>query len=234
LSLSAQDQKEELRKCLQSNGFAQISGFSIRQTIEKEGQDTQKFKAECCLDNKGEKMIVEFKDPPGMANTKVLFKEYGKLVWMYFPASNRVRKIVVASNTEKVGNLGFTYSDLFPYMQDSNYQVSIAGEKTVNGFNCVIYDITNNINNNVNITKSQLYIDKVNCKLIHSEAYSRDNRLVKRIDFNNYKSVENKNIPSEIIINQDYLGEKVTINILGIECGKKYSLSHFSEISLKR
>jgi outer membrane lipoprotein-sorting protein len=234
LTLWAQDHKEELRLCMEKNGFAQISGFAIKQTIEKEGQDCQKYKADCYLDNKGEKMIIEFKDPPGMANTKVLFKDYGKLVWMYFPASNRVRKIVVASNTEKVGNLGFTYSDFFPYMQDENHSVTLAGEKTINNTDCIVYEINNDIKNSVNINKTRLFISKSACKLIHSEAFTSDNRLVKRIDFNNYKTVENKNIPSEIIINQDDLGEKVTINILGIECNKKYSPSYFSEISLKR
>lgn len=225
---------DSLQSCAEQSGLQHTSGFRMSQVIRREGQHPRKFKAECHLANKGEKLLVIFEDPPDMAGVKLLFKDFGKHLWTYFPQTNRVRKIVGTQSDQPIGSLGFSYNDLFPFLNDSLYTAKTIGSEKVNGSPCDILQLTHDVNVDTDYKKAHVLVDPEQCRIALSKFFGKDGRLLKTIHFESYEKVEGRAIPAKIRVTQPQKGEESEIKVLAIEFDKQYGSTYFSEISLKR
>jgi outer membrane lipoprotein-sorting protein len=230
----ADPQADSLMKCLESSGLGQTSGFKMKQVIKREGQAPRTFQAESYLTGKAEKLLVKFEEPADMAGVKLLFWDQGKQLWTYFPSTNRVRKMAGASSGQPIGSLGFTYDDLFPYLDKNTYTATVTGEQDVAGTACRVVELAHNANSASTYKKSRIFIGKEQCRLCQSQFFGANDRLLKTVAFEKYETVEGRTIPIEIRIAQPDLGEESVIKILAVEFSKDYGSTFFSERSLKR
>lgn len=227
---------KKLLQCFKKTGLSQVDGFLFRQTIEREGRDSQSFLIECYLANKGEKVIAKFEEPPKMSGTKILLKDHGKLLWTYFPSTNRVRKIAVRNSTDNIGSLGFSYGDLFPYLNDSSHKAQVIGSEVINKRSYEIVEIVHEADTVTafSIYKTQLFIHEEDGLALKSVHKTKENRIIKVVHFESYKEVDDITVPQKIVIEQNDIGEKNTLEILAFEAEKEFTPSFFSELSLKR
>jgi outer membrane lipoprotein-sorting protein len=230
----ADAEADSLMKCVENSGLGQASGFKFKQVIKREGQAPRKYQAECYLANRAEKLLIKFEDPADMAGMKLLLKEQGKQMWTYFPSSNRVRKMAGASSGQQIGSLGFSYDDLFPYLEGEDYNTKVVGENKVSGQACKVVEVVHKSGGTTTYKKSQVSIDAENCLLRQSQFFGEKNRLLKTVHFSKYQKVEGRNIPVQITITQPDLGEESNITVLAVEFEQDYGSTFFSELSLKR
>jgi hypothetical protein len=225
---------DSLLNCLESSGLGQTSGFNLKQVINREGQAPRTFQAECYLTHRAENLLIKFEEPADMAGVKLLFWDQGKQLWTYFPSTNRVRKMAGASSGQQIGSLGFTYDDLFPYLDKNTYTSKVMGEKDVANSACQVVEIIRSANAGSMYKKSQIYVEKEKCRLRQSQFFGDKDRLLKTVTFEKYEVVEGRTIPTQIRITQPDLGEESVIKILAVEFAKDYGTTFFSERSLKR
>ena len=230
----ADAEADSLMKCVENSGLGQASGFKFKQVIKREGQAERKYQAECYLTNRAEKLLIKFEDPADMAGMKLLLKEQGKQMWTYFPSSNRVRKMAGASSGQQIGSLGFSYDDLFPYLEGEDYNTKVVGKNEVSGYPCQIVEVVHKTGGATTYKKSQVSIDAENCMLRQSQFFGEKNRLLKTVHFAKYSKVEGRTIPVQIKITQPDLGEESSITVLAVEFEQDYGSTFFSELSLKR
>jgi hypothetical protein len=234
-TVRADAEADSLMGCVENSGLGQASGFKFKQVIQQEGQASRKYQAECYLANRAEKLLIKFEDPADMAGMKLLLKEQGKQMWTYFPSSNRVRKMAGASSGQQIGSLGFSYDDLFPYLEGEDYNTKVVGKNQVSGIACQIVEVIHkNGGGTTTYKKSQVSIDAENCMLRQSQFFGDNNRLLKTVHFAKYSKVEGRTIPIQIKITQPDLGEESNITVLAVEFEQDYGPTFFSELSLKR
>jgi len=225
---------EKILDCLESSGLGLTSGFEFKQIIKRENQSPRTFQAECYLVNKADKLLIMFEEPADMSGVKLLLKNKGKQLWTYFPRTNRVRKMIGASSGQNIGSLGFSYNDIFPYLEENSYSSKLVGKEKVDKLECDKIEITYNSDSNSEYVKSFLLIDEQKCALRKSMFYGEKDRLLKTVKFSIYETVEDKYVPTKINITQPDKGEESDITILGVDFDKDYGSTFFSERSLKR
>jgi hypothetical protein len=230
----ADPRADSLLTRIESSGLGQTSGFKMKQVINREGQAPRTFQAESYLTNRAEKLLVKFEEPADMAGVKLLFWDQGKQLWTYFPSTNRIRKMAGASSGQPIGSLGFTYDDLFPYLDKNTYTSRVVGEQDLAGISCKVVEIVHNAASKSAYKKSRLFIEPGKCLVRQSQFFGPNDRLLKTVQFEKYEIVEGRTIPTQIRITRPDLGEESVIKILAVEFSKNYGPTFFSERSLKR
>ena len=231
---SAQPSLDSLKRCVERSGLGQTSSFRMRQVILRDGQPARTFQAECRLANRGEKLMIRFDDPPDMANVKLLFKDWGKQLWTYFPSTNRVRKMAGATSTQPIGSFGFSYNDLIPFLNDSSYAFKVLDDQAAGGRGYHRLEVRYGTRQSSLYRKSELRIDAADCTLHEALLFGDGDRLLKTIRFQDYRTVKNRLVPSKIRLTQPDLGEQADITLLAIEFDKDYGPVFFTERGLKQ
>ena len=186
-----------------------ISGYksSISQTtmILKNAQGVENIRKLDIkkLENKnGDKSLLTFLYPNDIKNTKLLsFEVIGAddKQWLYLPAIKRVKRISARNKSGSFMASEFSYEDISS-QNYKNYSYSgKAKEVEVDGIK-YFKIIRTPIDKNSGYSKQILFIDKKEYLPRFGEYFDKQNRLLKKISFSNYKKIDNIYRVNKIVI----------------------------------
>lgn len=144
------------------------------------------------LENRnGDKSLINFLYPKDIKDTKLLSYEIlGKddKQWLYLPALKRVKRISSRNKSGSFMASEFSYEDI----SSQNYKNYIYKDeaKIISIKNKEYYQITRvPRDKNSGYSKQIVYIDLKTFLASHGEYYDKQNRLLKKIAFNEYKKL---------------------------------------------
>jgi hypothetical protein len=151
---------------------------------------------------KGDKSIINFLYPNDIKETKLLsYEEIGgnDKQWLYLPALKRVKKIASDNKSGSFMASEFSYEDIASqnYLNYS-YEKEVKKEKIDSKEYFIIKRIPIDVNSGYSY--QIIYIEPASYLPLFGEFYDKQNRLLKKIYFENYRKINGVNRVSKITI----------------------------------
>ena len=162
----------------------------------------------------GDKSLLNFLYPDDLKDTKLLsFEVIGgdDKQWLYLPSLKRTKRISSRNKSGSFMASEFSYEDI----SSQNYKnYSYSGEaEEVTKDGVAYYKVTRTpIDTNSGYSKQMVWVDKSNFLAKYGEYYDKQNRLLKKINFSEYKVI-------------DGIQRIVKIEIENVQNGKSSSLT---------
>jgi len=192
------------------NAYEQISNYqsSLSKTtmILKNAQGVEnirKLEIKKIEGEKGDKSLLTFLYPTDLKDTKLLsFEVIGgdDKQWLYLPSLKRVKRISSRNKSGSFMASEFSYEDISS-QNYKNYSYSgEAEELTKDGVH--YFKITRTpIDKNSGYSKQVIWIDTQSFLAKYGEYYDKQNRLLKKIHFSEYKVIDGVQRVVKIVIN---------------------------------
>ena len=174
-----------------------------------------------------------YKSPPRERGTKMLKLE--KKLWMYTPHTDR--KILIAGHMLRQSMMGsdLSYEDM---MEDEKlseaYTGTIDGEVELDGVKVLVITLKAKEKTKTYQTL-KIWVDPVRTVVLKEEAYAKSGKLLKTIEFKEFRLIGKRLFPKQMIFRDVLKGNtKTTYMFDKIEFGLKIPPKYFSHRILKR
>jgi len=213
-----------------SHGMSQM-------TITTTSGDKRTFVMESWSKNKGEKNLVRYLEPLRVKDQAVLMLNNADDIWMYFPRTQRVRKLATHAKKQKMQGSDFSYEDMGSgdaFIRE--FAARRLKDDTIEGHDCYCVELTRKADGDMSYSRLLLWIVKENYVPILIEYYDENdpNRLVKRLKQSDI--VEINGIPTArkaVMTNEDD-NSQTSMEITEIEYNIDLSDDLFTERGMRQ
>ena len=115
----------------------QTSTGKMKMTITTTSGQKRTFVYESWSKNKGEKNLVRYLEPRRVKDQAVLMLNNADDIWMYFPRTQRVRKLATHAKKQKMQGSDFSYEDMGSgdtFIED--FTAKRLEDETMEGYDC--------------------------------------------------------------------------------------------------
>ncbi|MDD2560075.1 MAG: outer membrane lipoprotein-sorting protein [Bacteroidales bacterium] len=178
------------------------------------------------------KAFSEYLAPAREKGTKML--KLDDQLWIYSPSADRIIQISGHMLRQSVMGSDLSYEDM---MDDAalleRYQAEVTGEEEIRERACWILELTA-IVPEVNYHKQILSIDQERYIPLQADYYSKSDKLLKRISFDNAEQIDGRWYPKTMLY-KDMLkeGKGTLMNILSLEIDKTIPSTVFNKGNLR-
>ena len=195
---------------VEENEEPQSSRTEMTQIIHPNKGEKRKSKLISFSIDKGDKGFVEYLSPKSVKGMKMLTLNDGDDIWVYFPRTNRKRKIAGSSRKGSMNGSDFSYEDLSQSDKREDYKFRLLGEEKKEGHLC--YKIEATAKSDDETYKRLLqWVDKERFLALFVEFYDEDNELWKELTLKNLKRLGKYWVADEVIMTNVQKGSKTVI-----------------------
>ncbi len=179
-----------------------------------------------------DKAFSEYLAPAREKGTKML--KLDDQLWIYSPSTDRIIQISGHMLRQSVMGSDLSYEDM---MEDAplleRYRAEVTGEEEISSRPCWILVLTA-IVPEVNYYKQVLSIDQERYIPLKADYYSKSDKLLKRISFDNVEKIDGRWYPKTMLY-KDMLkeGKGTLMNILSLEMDKTIPSTVFNKGNLR-
>ncbi len=153
--------------------------------------------------DKGDKSFMEYVSPKSVKGMKMLSLDDGDEIWVYFPRTNRKRKIAGSSRKGSMNGSDFSYEDMSQSDKRKDYTYKIITEEKKRGRDCFKIEAIAKDKDDETYSKIIQWIDTERFIGVYIEFYDEDGELWKELTLDGVskqgqywvaKNIEMKNI----------------------------------------
>lgn len=175
-------------------------------TIETSSGEKRTFLYESWSKNHGEKNLIKYLEPSRVKDQSTLMLHFADDIWMYFPRTNRVRKLATHAKKQKMEGSDFSYEDFGAgntFLED--YTSIRLEDKKVDDQLCYQIELTKKMDSDAGYSKLILYARQDNYVPVQIDYYDENdlNRLIKILHLSDIRTFDG--IPTAmkmIMVNQ--------------------------------
>ncbi len=208
----------------------------MQMTIETTSGDKRTFVFNSWTKNKGEKNLVRYLEPRRVKDQATLMLNDANDIWMYFPRTQRVRKLATHAKKRDMQGSDFSYEDMGggrDFQED--YSAERLEDEDKNGYDCYKLELTKKPNSNLSYSRLVIWVIKKNFIPVFIEYYHEDDPdyLLKTLVQKDIEVIDNIPTAQTMIMNNHNEQSQTVLKILEIDYGVEIDDNKFTERGLK-
>jgi outer membrane lipoprotein-sorting protein len=202
-----------------------------------ESGKVRRFEYESWAKEKGKKMLIRYTAPRRVAGQAILLLNNANDIWMYFPRTNRIRKMASHAKKQKFEGSNFTYEDFGSgdaFVKD--FHSKLVGEERKNGRACYKLELIRKPEADISYSRLILWVDRQ--LFIPIEIHYFDdinpNRLKKILLLEDIEIIQHIPTAKKMIMKNVENRTETRMELLHVQYNLKISDRMFTEHALKR
>jgi outer membrane lipoprotein-sorting protein len=175
----------------------------MEMTITTSGGHERTFVYRAYSKNGGEKSLMKYLEPVRVKNQAILMLNNADDIWVYFPRTNRVRKLATHAKKQKVEGSDFSYEDLGSSNEFINdYNSVLLGEEEKEGDLCYKLELTAKENSDAGYSRLVVWVEKESyVPLVIDYYHEKDPELLeKELVLGDVKTIDGIPTPMKMIM----------------------------------
>ena len=162
-------------------------------TIHTTSGQLRTFKMESWAKNGGEKTLVRYLAPRRVKGQTTLMLNNADDIWIYFPRTNRVRKLATHAKRQKMQGSDFSYEDMGSgdaFVKE--FSATLLGQEKMEGYDCYKLQLVRNPNSTSAYVKLILWVIKDKYYPVVIDYYKEDDpeRPAKRLYMKDIREIQ--------------------------------------------
>ena len=215
----------------------QTAHGTMKMTIETSSGQLRTFMYESWNKDEGEKTLIRYLQPRRVKDQAILMLNNANDIWMYFPRTERVRKLATHAKKQKMQGSDFSYEDLGSggSFKDDFIALRLADEKK-EGHDCYTVELKRKSESDVSYSRLIIWVIKDNFYPILIEYYDEDNpdRLLKRLTQQDIRIIDGFPTAFKMVMHNVNDQTQTAMEIVEIEYDVELPDNLFTERSLKK
>ncbi|MBD3289757.1 outer membrane lipoprotein-sorting protein [candidate division KSB1 bacterium] len=148
----------------------------MQMTITTTSGEKRTFTYESWSKSKGEKNLVRYLEPRRVKDQAVLMLNNADDIWMYFPRTQRVRKLATHAKKQKMQGSDFSYEDMGSgdtFIED--FTATRLEDEFMEGYDCYKIELNRKPDSDVSYSRIIMWVIKENFYPIVLDYYNEDN-----------------------------------------------------------
>lgn len=215
----------------------ETSHATMQMTIVTTTGDTRTFVYESWSKNEGEKNLIRYLEPRRVQGQATLMLNNADDIWMYFPRTNRVRKLATHAKKQKMEGSDFSYEDMGSgdaFIND--FSASRLDDERIEGSDCYTLELARKPDADVSYSHLIIWVAKENFLPIVIDYYDENDPVLrlKRLVQSDIKTVDGIPTPMKVTMYNRIDNTRTEMSILDIEYDVNLGDQMFTERELSR
>lgn len=215
----------------------ETSHATMKMTIITSSGNERTFVYESWSKNRGEKNLIRYLEPRRVKDQATLMLNNADDIWMFFPRTQRVRKLASHAKKQKMEGSDFSYEDLGSgdTFIDDFTSVRLDDEQ-MEGYDCYKLELTRNPESDVSYSRLIIWVVKENYVPVVIDYYSENDpqRLEKRLVQSDIRVIDGIPTAMKIEMQNKNDNTKTEMELIEVEYNVELDDSIFTERSLKK
>jgi len=187
--------------------------------------------------NRGEKNLVRYLEPRRVKGQATLMLNHADDIWMYFPRTQRVRKLATHAKKQKMQGSNFSYEDMGSgdaFIND--YSSRRLEDDKMEGQDCYKLELTRKPDSDVSYSRLILWVIKENFVPIVIDYYDEDDPTLwlKRSVQSDIRVIDTIPTPMKIVMYNKNDNTQTELELLEVKYNVTLSDGMFAERGLKK
>ena len=229
----AQSASDVLKK-VDKAGYVKSGKMKMVQTVVTPSGDRRSFDMLAYSENGNEKGLTVYETPSQVRGMKILTLNDGDDIWVYFPRTNRTRKIASSARNRKVQGSDFTYDDMATGKLARSWQGKVIGSEKVGGKECFKLDLKPTDSGPKSYSRALVWVEKADYGAVRVDYFDLDGDLAKRLEISGYRKVSGVLVPFNYTMTNLADGGYTSVEVSEAEVDAKLDPGIFTEAGLSR
>jgi outer membrane lipoprotein-sorting protein len=209
----------------------------IEMTIMTSGDQERTFVYKSYSKNEGEKSLMKYLEPGRVKNQAILMLNNADDIWMYFPRTNRVRKLATHAKRQKVQGSDFSYEDMGSSNEFiDNYNSVLIGEEEKEEKLCYKLELTRKENSDAGYSRLMVWVEKESyVPVLISYYHDKDaNLLEKELLLSDVRTIDDIPTAMKMVMYNRLDDTKTTMEFKELTYDVDLSDNLFTEMGMKK
>lgn len=215
----------------------ETSHATMQMTIVTTTGDTRTFVYESWSKDEGEKNLIRYLEPRRVQGQATLMLNNADDIWMYFPRTNRVRKLATHAKKQKMEGSDFSYEDMGSGDAFINDFIAVRlDDEKVEGAECYTLELTRKPEADVSYARLIIRVVKKNFLPIVIDYYDENDPALrlKQLVQSDIKTINGIPTPMKVTMYNRIDNTRTEMSILNIEYDVSLSDQMFTERELSK
>ncbi len=208
-----------------------------KMTIVTTSGQKRTFLSESWSMNKGEKNLVRYLEPKRVKGQAVLMLNNADDIWMFFPRTQRVRKLATHAKKQKMQGSDFSYEDMGSgdaFIQD--FTSRRLEDEEMEGYDCYKLELTRVADSDLSYSRLIIWVIKDNFVPVVIDYYDEDDpdRWLKRLVGSDIRTIDGIPTAMKIVMSNQEDNTQTEMEIVEIKYNIELSADMFTERRLKK
>jgi len=215
----------------------QTSYGKAMMTIVTTSGSNRTFVYESWSKDKGEKNLVRYLEPSRVKDQATLMLNHADDIWMYFPRTQRVRKLATHAKKQKMQGSDFSYEDMGGgdvFIED--FSPKRLEDEKMEGHDCYKLELTRKPNVDISYSRLIMWIVKENFVPIVIDYYDEDDPSLseKRLVQSDIRIIDNIPTAMKVVMYNKNDNTQTEIELLEVKYNIPLDDEMFTERGLKK
>jgi len=153
----------------------QTAYAKMKMTIETTSGQKRTFLYESWTKDEGEKNLIRYLEPSRVKDQAVLMLNNANDIWMFFPRTQRVRKLATHAKKQKMQGSDFSYEDMGGSGEfEEDFESERLQDEQKNGHDCYKVELIRKPESNISYSRLLIWVIKENFYPIVIEYYDEE------------------------------------------------------------
>ena len=208
-----------------------------KMTIVTTSGHKRTFLSESWSMNKGEKNLVRYLEPKRVKGQAVLMLNNADDIWMFFPRTQRVRKLATHAKKQKMQGSDFSYEDMGSgdaFIND--FASTRLEDEKIEGYDCYKLELTRLPDSDLSYSRLIIWVIKENFVPVVIDYYDEDDpdRWLKRLVGSDIRTIDGIPTAMKIVMSNQEDNTQTEMEIIEIKYNIELSAEMFTERRLKK
>lgn len=208
-----------------------------KMTITTSSGEKRTFISESWSKDKGEKNLIRYLEPARVKGQAILMLNNADDIWMYFPRTQRIRKLATHAKKQKMQGSDFSYEDMGggdAFVNDFAAE-KLEDEKKA-GYDCFKVELTRKPGSDINYSTLFLWVIKKNFLPVVIDYYDVDapERVLKTLIQSDFKVIDGLTTAMKFIMINRNDNTQTEMEMLEVKFNIELEDSMFTERELKK
>jgi outer membrane lipoprotein-sorting protein len=214
------------------------SGYAkAKMTIQTTSGQKRTFIYESWSKNKGEKNLVRYLEPRRVKGQATLMLNNADDIWMFFPRTQRVRKLASHAKKQKMQGSDFSYEDMGSgdaFIDD--FSPKRLKDEKMEGYDCYKLELTRKPASDVSYSRLIMWIIKENFVPVVIDYYDEDDPSLheKRLVESDIRVIDNIPTAMKVVMYNKNDNTQTELELLEVRYNVTLADSMFTERGLKK
>jgi len=215
----------------------ETSHTKSKMTIVTSSGSERTFTMESWSKDKGEKNIVRYIAPNRVKGQAVLMLNNADDIWMYFPRTQRVRKLATHAKKQKMQGSDFSYEDMGSgdaFIED--YDAKRLEDEKKGGNDCYKLELTRKEGSDMSYSRLIIWVIKENYVGVVIDYYNENDpsRLEKQLIQSDIRVIDDIPVAMKAVMLNKNDNKKTELELLEVKFNLELAVSLFTERALKK
>lgn len=209
----------------------------MKMTIETTSGGERTFLYETWSKDQGEKTLIRYLEPSRVQDQAILMLNNANDIWVFFPRTQRVRKLATHAKKQKMQGSDFSYEDMGSGGEfEEDYKAERLEDETRDGYECYKVELTRKPDSDISYSRLLVWVIKENFYPIVIEYYDEKdpNYLQKTLTQSSIEVIDGIPTAKKMVMTNLNDQTQTVMEVVEMEYNLELDDRMFTERSLKR